>query len=254
MSKIIHGESYSELEKLSDNSVDMVFTDPPYKINQDYGTTVDADRLVSVASIINTMRQVSRVLKPGRFAAVFYDNRILPLMMEAVRGTELIYQRQLFLYRQNSVHAFCWHGWMNCTDPILLFLKGGAKKFYPANKPNVKHDTYTRNKMNEVASGHPAQKPQEVIEHIIQWCTDEGELVVDPYCGGGSILRSAASVNREYLGIEINRKWADVALQFVNLPNNRLHMDAGDSPRQPSQSTLEGFTHAEQGHKPAPRQ
>ena len=108
--------------------------------------------------------------------------------------------------------------------------------------------------MNEVASGHPAQKPQEVIEHIIQWCTDEGELVVDPYCGGGSILRSAASVNREYLGIEINRKWADVALQFVNLPNNRLHMDAGDSPRQPSQSTLEGFTPAEQGSTPAPRQ
>ncbi len=37
-------------------------------------------------------------------------------------------------------------------------------------------------------------------------------------------------------------------------PNNRLHMDAGDSPRQPSQSTLEGFTPAEQGHNPAPRQ
>ena len=36
--------------------------------------------------------------------------------------------------------------------------------------------------------------------------------------------------------------------------NNRLHMDAGDSPRQPSQSTLEGFTPAEQGTTPAPRQ
>ena len=37
-------------------------------------------------------------------------------------------------------------------------------------------------------------------------------------------------------------------------PNNRLHMDAGDSPRQPSQSTLEGFTPAEADSTPAPRQ
>ena len=209
--KIVRSDALSFLQGIEPSSVDMVFTDPPYKIAQDYGTNIDSDRLCSVSSVIATMREVGRVLKPGRFAAVFYDNRILPLLFEAVRGTELVYQRQVFVYRSNSVHAFCWHGWMNCTDPVCIFTKGGEKKFRPKAPPPVKHDCYTRSRMNADASGHPAQKPEDVAEHIIGWCTDADDLVVDPYTGGGSLLRAARSLGRRWAGSEISEKWRDVA-------------------------------------------
>jgi site-specific DNA-methyltransferase (adenine-specific) len=238
LGKIVCGDAYSVLSGLPDNSVDMVFTDPPYKIAQDYGTNIDADRLCSVASIMKTMLEIGRVLKPGRFCAVFYDNRILPLLFDAVRGTQLIYQRQLFVYRSNSVHAFCWHGWMNCTDPICLFVKGGEKRFRPANPPNVKHDCYTRSKMNPDRSGHPAQKPEDVAQHIIEWCCDKDEIVLDPYCGGGSLLRAARLAGRQIAGIEANKKWRDVAQAHVALETGELILPNGELNDRRKQSEL----------------
>lgn len=43
-------------------------------------------------------------------------------------------------------------------------------------------------------------------------------------------------------------------VRYYKTAQQGLHMDAGDSPRQPSKSTLEGFTPAEQGSTPTPRQ
>jgi len=217
---IYHGDGVDYLRSLADDSVDMVLTDPPYKINQDYGSNIDADKLCSVSSIHPLMAQVSRVLKPGRFAVLFYDNRILPLLFEAAKGTKLIYQRQLFVYRSNSIHAYCWHGWMNCTDPICIFTKAGSKKFYPDTKPKVKHDCYTRTKMNNHKSGHPAQKPEDIIMHIIEWCTNEGDMIIDPYCGAGSVGLSATLTNRRFTGVDINSDWLVLAVSHMS--NNEV--------------------------------
>lgn len=196
---------------MQDCSVDMVFTDPPYKISQDYGTGVDADNLIGVAGFLKVMPEIARVLKPGRFAAIFYDNRILPLLFEAAHGTGLTYHRQLFVYRSNSMHVHRWHGWMGCTDPIALFVKKGAKKFMPAVEPPIKHDCYTRVKMNASYSGHPAQKPLEIVEHILLWCTDASDLVVDPYCGSGTVCQAAVMHGRNYVGIDNNPEYVSMA-------------------------------------------
>ena len=233
--RVLCSDAFAVLSELPDDSVDMVFTDPPYKIAQDYGTNIDADRLCSVASVMQTMREIGRVLKPGRFCAVFYDNRILPLLFDAVRGTALIYQRQVFVYRSNSVHAFCWHGWMNCTDPVCLFIKGGAKRFTPQNPPPVKHDCYTRSRMNADKSGHPAQKPEDVAQHIVEWCSDAGDVVLDPYCGGGSLLRAARLAGRRWIGCEQNEHWRGIAEAHIALPSGELFTpNARNQRREPA--------------------
>ncbi len=63
-------------EKMSNESVDCIITDPPYKLTQKYGNSIDSDNLMAVASIINSLKEISRVLKKGRYAVIFYDNRI----------------------------------------------------------------------------------------------------------------------------------------------------------------------------------
>ncbi len=73
--KIICGDCVEELRKLPDNSVDLILTDPPYKLSQKYGTSVDADNLMAVASLKTLLPEVSRVLKKGRFALELnYEN------------------------------------------------------------------------------------------------------------------------------------------------------------------------------------
>jgi site-specific DNA-methyltransferase (adenine-specific) len=76
--------------------------------------------------------------------------------------------------------------------------------------------------MNADRSGHPAQKPEDICEHIIGWCSDAGDVVLDPYTGGGSLLRAARLTGRQIIGIENNPKWRDVAQAHVALETGEL--------------------------------
>lgn len=53
-------------------------------------------------------------------------------------------------------------------------------------------------------TGYPTQKPIELLERIIRISTDEGDCVLDPFCGSGTTLVSAKLLNRDYIGIDIN--------------------------------------------------
>jgi hypothetical protein len=82
--------------------------------------------------------------------------------------------------------------------------------------------------------------------------------------GSGTAGVAALELGRHFLGCELKAEYfaiaeariklAALSPSFYTLPNNRLHMDAGDSPRLPGFSQPEGFTPAEQGTTPAPRQ
>lgn len=53
-------------------------------------------------------------------------------------------------------------------------------------------------------TGYPTQKPIELLEKIIEISTDEGDIVLDPFCGSGTTLVSAKLQGRKYIGIDIN--------------------------------------------------
>ena len=212
INKIICGDCLEILKDFPENSVDLVLTDPPYKVSQKYGGGVDADNLMSVSSILRTFPEISRVLKPNRFFVTFYDNRILPFLFEATKGTVLTYRKQLYLYRRWG-NAHRWVGWMQCTDPICIFINGYDKPFAPKIKWQVKHDCYTKASPEDYNSGHPAQKPLEILRDIIAWCSDRNEMVLDPYAGSGGVLFAAAELGRHYIGIDISEKYCEIARQ-----------------------------------------
>ena len=209
MNKIICGDCVEELRKLPDNSVDLILTDPPYKIAQKYGASVDADNLMAVASLKMLMPEISRVLKKGRFAVIFYDNRILPFLFDSIKGTDLRYKRQIFLYRRagNAHKVF---NWMSTTDPVCIFTKGDDKPFRPEEKGKYKHDCYVKATMEKIGYGHPAQKPAEIVEDIILAFSNKGELVCDPYMGSGTTAEACKKLGRECLGIELNPDYVEI--------------------------------------------
>jgi len=202
------------LEKLPDESVDLVVTDPPYKLSQRYGTSVDADNVMAVSSIMVSMRQFSRVLKKGRFAVIFYDKRILPLLFQAVKYTDLRYDDQIFLYRRWG-NAHKRNGWMCCTDPVIIFKKGDEKPFRPDHKIKTNHDTYIKSSPEKKSYGHPAQKPLNIVEDLINQFSNEGDLVCDPYLGSGTTAVASTLLKRNWVG-------CDNSKEFISISNNRL--------------------------------
>lgn len=63
---------------------------------------------------------------------------------------------------------------------------------------------------------HPTQKPVRVIDRLIQLSSNEGDLVLSPFCGSGTECISAKKNNRNFISFEINQ-------EYIDLANNRLN-------------------------------
>lgn len=74
--------------------------------------------------------------------------------------------------------------------------------------------------------GYPTQKPILLLERIIQIVTDEGDLVLDPFCGSGTTLVASKLLNRRYIGM-------DISLEAIKLAKARL-----DNPIKTESSVL----------------
>ncbi len=210
LNQIIHNECLEIIKSFPNESIDLVVTDPPFKVSQLYGGGVDSDNLINVASIMQTLPEISRILKRGHFAVIFYDNRILPLLFQAVKGTDLVYKKSIYLYRRWGL-ANRWMGWMQCTDPICFFVKGHTEPFHVEVKGKVHHDCYIKTKPEQENMHHPAQKPLEIFEDIIFWCSNEEEVILDPYVGSGTCCIAAKKLNRKWIGIDNSKEYVEIA-------------------------------------------
>lgn len=87
---------------------------------------------------------------------------------------------------------------------------------------------YLNPKANERV-GYPTQKPILLLEKVIQLVTDEGDIVLDPFCGSGTTLVAAKLLNRKHIGIDISDDAVQLANKRVNNPirtdSNLLKME-----------------------------
>lgn len=98
------------------------------------------------------------------------------------------------------------------TDKNGEIVLGKAKKGVPLS------DTWEIPYLNPKAKervGYPTQKPVLLLKQIIKIVTDEGDLVLDPFCGSGTTCVAAKSMNRDFIGI-------DASKDAVELANKRL--------------------------------
>lgn len=206
---IYHADCRDILPQLKPERVDLVLTDPPYKLSQSYGTLIDADNLRNVAGLLVTLPMMSECLSEGAFLVSFYDNRILPFLFECARNVRLTYMRSVYLYRRWG-QASKWGGWMQTTDPICIFRK-------PTNRPiawgsgKVVHDCYIKTSPEEYDAEHPSQKPLFVVSHLLGWCSQPSGIVLDPFMGSGTTLRAAKDLGRRAIGIEIEERYCEIA-------------------------------------------
>ena len=222
---LYHGDALAILRELPTGSVDAVVTDPPYKLSQEYGATTDPDNLLAVSSLWPVAPEMFRLAKPGAICAMFYDTRILPLALEAMRGAGWKYMRALTLYRRWGA-AGLMAGWMSTSDFVLIFTKPGDK---PRFHGKPAHDVYLRDKPELVTYGHPAQKPLEHCRHIVSNVTPHNGVVLDPYMGSGTTAEAALLEGRKFIGCEMVPHYAEVAERRIREAQGQA-VALGDQP------------------------
>ena len=69
---------------------------------------------------------------------------------------------------------------------------------------------------------HPTQKPIILFEHFIRLLSNKGDLVVDPFLGSGSSAIARYRLNRNFIGVELEEKYAKLANMRVEDEKNKL--------------------------------
>jgi DNA modification methylase len=78
--------------------------------------------------------------------------------------------------------------------------------------------------------GYPTQKPEALLERVIQSSSNEGDVVLDPFCGCGTTIAAAQKLHRRWIGIDI----AEPAIQVIKKRfNNRFNIDLGVATGEP---------------------
>ena len=110
---------------------------------------------------------------------------------------------------------------------------GGPSRYFYTSKATKAERTLD----GKIDNAHPTVKPGDLMQWLVKLVTAEGQIVLDPFCGSGTTLRAAKDLNRQFIGIERQSKWADVARVRVGLTPDDPSVVRGDS----DQSGLEAF-------------
>lgn len=99
---------------------------------------------------------------------------------------------------------------MTDKEYCLYFRKNGYCN--PQNYEDAKTVYYMPINMNDKnIFEHPTIKPKKIIETLIKNSSTEGQVVADFFMGSGTTCVAAKDIGRRYIGIEIEKKWFDIA-------------------------------------------
>lgn len=197
---IYHGDCLEILPELG--PVDLVLTDPPYGMGR--FETDGKDFLVVVGPALT---EAFRHLPDGGSMFAFTSTAEVVNLANAVKAP---FKRLLWMYKPADC-TYPLQGWLLKSEAILWFMAD-----FPCTlierKP-FRHDCYVHYKVGqEGVEGHPTVKPISVIKDFVLRCPVNG-VILDPFMGSGTTLRAAKDLGRQAIGIEIEEKYCQIAVQ-----------------------------------------
>jgi DNA modification methylase len=200
VNQVIHGDCIRILRSLPSESVDAVITDPPYLVGYKdrNGRSIAND---NNPSVLDAFSDIYRVLKPDRLCVCFYGwNRVDAFFRAWTQAGfqpvgHLVWAKS---YASSARFVEARH------EQAYLLAKGRPDK--PGTPlPDVQPWEYTGN------VAHPTEKAVSILRPLVASFAPAGGVVLDPFAGSGSTLVAAALSGRNYVGIELEEKYCQLA-------------------------------------------
>jgi site-specific DNA-methyltransferase (adenine-specific) len=203
LNMVMRGDCCVVMQQFPDNSVDLVLTDPPYLINYRSrdGRNIAGD--VNDAWLVPAFAEAHRVLKSGAFCISFYGWSKADRYLAAWREAGFRPVGHLVLIKSyTSGSAFLQYR----HEQAYLLAKGRVDlPLFPIS--DVLYWKYTGNQL------HPTQKPIRALIRLVRAFSQPNDVVLDPFCGSGSVPLAAKLSGRRYIGIELRQDYCEVAQQ-----------------------------------------
>lgn len=246
-SMVILDNSINVLKSMKSGSIDLVFADPPYNINKDFGNNVDKwdckeDYLKWCYLWLD---ECMRVLSPKGTMYFMTATQHMSYLDVYMSERYNVLSRIVWSYDSSGVQSKKIYG--SLYEPILMVThsidtkyvfnyndilveaKTGAKRKlidYRKNPPqpyntqkvpgNVWNFNRVRFKMEEYEN-HPTQKPEALLERIIRASSNEGDVVMDPFSGSFTTSAVAIRLGRKAIGIDMNQEYFEMGIRRTGI-------------------------------------
>ena len=128
----------------------------------------------------------------------------------------------IFFFAKSDATSFNWDSMREPYSSDSNWVKAsgsyGDPRYSPNEKGKLMHDVWripTINNMAKERTGYPTQKPLALLEHIIKASSNKDEVVFDPFCGCATTLVAAGRLQRDWIGIDISAKAAELVVERV---------------------------------------
>ena len=239
--ELYKGDCLIEMQNIPDKSIDAIITDPPY------GTT-NRNKWDAVIPVDLMWEQLNRIIKPNGAIVLFGNEPFTSVLIcSNLKGFKY---RWDWNKKIPSGMGYAKYRPMQQTEDIVVFTMDGKKSVY--NPQMIKRDkpikaggnnvgtlnygvfnsiqdkkeykkTYnyknpiTLIEFDKIRKGalHPTQKPVKLMEYLIKTYTNENETVLDFTMGSGSTGVAAMNTKRNFIGIEKDDKYFDIAVSRI---------------------------------------
>ncbi len=245
LNKILEGNCIEILNSLPGKSVDLIFADPPYNLQlqnqliRPNQTVVDAvndewDQFDNFAEYdrftVEWLRGCRRVLKDegtiwviGSYHNIF---RVGSIMMDL--GYWIL--NDVIWHKTNPMPNFRGTRFTNATETLIWAKKSAHQKGYTFNYHSMKNLNEEKQMQNvwyiPLCTGaeriklngrkaHSTQKPEALLYRVILASTNPGDIVLDPFFGSGTTGAVAKKLKRNFIGIEMEPKYVEIAAQRI---------------------------------------
>lgn len=248
------GDCIEILGKLKDESVDMIFADPPYNLSNG-GFTCQAGKMVSVNKgkwdiskgviedfnfHISWIEACRRVLKPGGTIWISGTYHSIYQCGYALQLSNFHILNDICWFKPNaspnlscrfftaSHETLIWARKEKKAKHVFNYdqMKNGDWKEDFIKKPNLQMRSVwamgTPKPLEKIFGKHPTQKPADLLKRIVQACTNKGDLVLDPFSGSSTTGLAAHLFGRKFIGIDLEKEYLDLSIKRFNELNKKL--------------------------------
>ena len=225
MGKLINGNAIDFMKTLKNESVDLIVTDPPYPTTKRGGTGNSGGmckkKEFSSGKVFkhNNLKPIEyipefyRILKDGSHCYIMTNHVNLYEMLTVAKESGLHFIKSLIWNKGNKIMG---QAYMSQFEYILFFRKGKFKKINKCGTADILDIPNKKTKGEDGKNIHDTEKPVELMKILIENSTQEGELVLDPFIGVGAVGIACKELNRDYIGIELDEKYYNIAYNRIN--------------------------------------
>ena len=219
------GDCLEVISKMPDNSINLIVTDPPYKVTSRGGSGTMGgywkEKRAKQGIIFDFNNTSCKEYLP-EFYRILKDKSILYLMCNNTNLQEMLnegtkvgfhFVKCLIWEKGNKI---CGRYYMNCFEYIILFRKGSDKPINKCGTPDILKIPIKKMKDVNGKNLHDTEKPVDLMEILVENSSNEGDTVLDPFMGIGATGIACKELNRNFIGIELDEKYFNIAKERIN--------------------------------------